>query len=192
MTSELKTQILPKAGKYLNFQLASEKYSCSVTEVSEIIRLCPITKVPRMPDYFLGMINLRGKIIPVIDLRLKLGLPEAVNLERTCIIVVYNGDAGGANQLVGLQVDVVDEVVAINADAIEAPPNFCDSISEKYIQAMAKVKDSVITILSIEDILANTDRYEADKQVLGVMDSKLHVLQDPQQAQSNHSLAAQS
>ena len=72
MTSELKTQILPKAGKYLNFQLASEKYSCSVTQVSEIIRLCPITKVPRMPDYFLGMINLRGKIIPVIDLRLKL------------------------------------------------------------------------------------------------------------------------
>lgn len=153
---------LPEAGKFLNFQLGQERYSLSVAEVREIIRLCPITPVPRMPVHFLGVINLRGKIVPVIDLRQRLHLPAAEAKDRACIIVVHHHGAESPDQLVGLQVDLVDEVVFIEQTAIEPVPDFCDTIDGKFIQAMAKYKDTVITILSIDELLKDAGSMEAD------------------------------
>lgn len=160
MSNKITTERGPRAGKYLNFHLGSECYGISVTDISEIIRLCPITEMPKMPQYFLGVINLRGKIIPVIDLAKRLDLSKEEDLERACIIVVNAQNNEQEKQLVGLQVDMVDEVVAINEDSMEAPPDFCDSISGHFIQAMAKVKDAVVTILDIEEILSNTKNLE--------------------------------
>jgi len=142
-----------EAGKYLNFQLGQEHYSLPVIAVREIIRVCPITSVPRMPPYHLGVINLRGKIVPVMDLRRRLDLEPAETLERACIIVILNQNTGTPGQLVGLQVDLVEEVSYISQDAIEPPPDFCNVIDGKFVLAMAKSKEHVITILNIEELL---------------------------------------
>ena len=151
---------LPEAGKFLNFQLGQEHYSLAVAEVREIIRLCPITPVPRMPEHFLGVINLRGKIVPVIDLRQRLHLPGSEAKERACIIVVHH-TAASPDQLVGLQVDLVDEVVFIDQSAIEPVPDFCDTVDSKFIQAMAKYKDSVLAILSVAELLKDAGNLQA-------------------------------
>lgn len=160
MSASTTSNSLPAAGKFLNFQLGQERYSLPVTEVREIIRVCPITPVPRMPAYHLGVINLRGKIVPVMDLRRRLHLPPAENLERACIIVVHRQTAQSPDQLIGLQVDVVEEVAFIGQEAIEAPPDFCDVIDGKFILGMAKSKDAVITILSIEELLEHGETHE--------------------------------
>lgn len=153
---------LPEAGKFLNFQLGQERYSLAVAEVREIIRLCPITPVPRMPEHFLGVINLRGKIVPVIDLRQRLHLPGSEAKERACIIVVHHHAAASPDQLVGLQVDLVDEVVFIEQSAIEPVPDFCDTVDGKFIQAMAKYKDSVLAILSVAELLKDAGNLQTN------------------------------
>ena len=160
MSEPLVSSDLPVAGKFLHLQLGQERYSLPVTAVREIIRVCPITHVPRMPAHHLGVINLRGKIVPVMDLRRRLHLPPANNLERACIIVVHNQTEQNPDQLVGLQVDVVEEVAFISQDAIEPAPDFCDVIDGKFIMAMAKSKESVITILSIKELLENSGNTE--------------------------------
>lgn len=160
MSEPVASNDLPIAGKFLHFQLGQERYSLPVTAVREIIRVCPITHVPRMPAHHLGVINLRGKIVPVMDLRRRLHLQPAKSLERACIIVVHHQTEQNPDQLIGLQVDVVEEVAFIPQDAIEPAPDFCDVIDGKFILAMAKSKDSVITILSIEELLENSGNPE--------------------------------
>ena len=147
------TTPLPESGKFLHFQLGQERYSLPVKEVREIIRLCPVTPVPRMPAYHRGVINLRGKIVPVMDLRLRLGLPPAANLERACIIVVQRQLANSPDQLIGLQVDVVEEVAFIDQECIEPAPDFCGTIDSRFILAMAKNKEAVVTILCVEELV---------------------------------------
>lgn len=157
------TTHLPQSGKFLNFQLDQERYSLSVKEVREIIRLCPVTPVPRMPAYHRGVINLRGKIVPVMDLRLRLGLPPAENLERACIIVVQRQLSNSPEQLIGLQVDVVEEVAFISQECIEQAPDFCGTVDSRFILAMAKNKDAVITILSVEELVEHDGSTSASK-----------------------------
>ena len=152
------TAPLPESGKFLHFQLGAERYSLPVKEVREIIRLCPVTPVPRMPAYHRGVINLRGKIVPVMDLRLRLELPPAENLERACIIVVQRQPSNSVDQLIGLQVDVVEEVAFIDQDCIEPAPDFCGTIDSQFILAMAKSKDAVVTILNVEELVDSNSR----------------------------------
>jgi purine-binding chemotaxis protein CheW len=144
---------LPNSGKYLNFSLANERYSISVLKVREIMRLCPITTVPRMPSYIKGVINLRGKIVPVIDLRERFGLPQTDELDRICIIVVQFNSPEGGLQLMGMVVDIVDEVCHFAPEDLEAAPDFGRSIDTRFIIGMAKSKDSVKTILDVDRLL---------------------------------------
>lgn len=149
----LATESLPDAGKYLTFILDNERYSVPVLKVREIMRLSPITPVPRMPPYIKGVINLRGKIVPVIDLRERFGLQMATELDRICVIVVQFDTADGAVQLMGMIVDVVEEVSQFNTEDLELPPDFGGSIDTRFITGMAKSKGTVKTLLDIDRLL---------------------------------------
>jgi len=139
-------------GKYLTFTLAGEEYGISILKVKEIIGLLAITMVPQTPDYVKGVINLRGKVIPVVDLRLKFGIPAMAYTERTCIIVVeIRGDA--ANILIGIVVDAVSEVLNIKAGDIEETPNFGSRLQTDYILGLAKAAGGIKILLDIDRVL---------------------------------------
>jgi purine-binding chemotaxis protein CheW len=142
------------AGKYLTFSLANEAYGIPVLKVREIITMLHITMVPQMPPYVKGVINLRGKVIPVIDLRAKLHLPEAIITENNCIVVVQIAMAGGEMKHIGLIVDAVEEVTNVVAEDIEPPPDFGGSIQVEYILGMAKIKGAVKSLLDIDKVIA--------------------------------------
>lgn len=140
-------------GKYLTFVLGQEAYGMPVLKVREIIRLCELTTVPQMPEYIKGVINLRGKIIPVVDLRVKFRLGDAHNTEHTCIVVVDVALTGAAFAQMGLIVDAVEEVVNIAASEIEPTPDFGMSLHADYILGMAKVKGRVKGLLDIDRVV---------------------------------------
>jgi len=140
-------------GKYLTFTLQQESYGIEVLKVREIIRLIAITAVPQMPPYVRGVINLRGKIIPVVDLRLRFGLGSVQNTQQTCIVVVLVKLPEGKTTQMGVIVDGVEEVANIAAADIEETPNFGSQISTSYILGMAKIKGAVKTLLDIDGVL---------------------------------------
>ncbi|MGO8763762.1 MAG: chemotaxis protein CheW [Limisphaerales bacterium] len=140
-------------GKHLAFNLQRESYGIDVLKVREIIRLTTITTVPQMPLYVKGVINLRGKIIPVMDLRLRFGFTEVKDTDQTCIIVVQVKLPDGKNVQMGLIVDSVDEVINLTTDDIEETPDFGGAISTEYILGMAKVKGTVKTLLDIDRVM---------------------------------------
>jgi purine-binding chemotaxis protein CheW len=139
-------------GRYLTFTLGSESYGLPVLSVREIIRLCPITPVPRMPAYIKGVINLRGKVIPILDLRAKFQLASGGETERACIIVVQLGDTSAQVTLMGAIVDAVEEVVQLNASDIESTPDFGGSPDTQYIRGMATVRGGVKTLLDLQRV----------------------------------------
>jgi purine-binding chemotaxis protein CheW len=143
------------AGKYLTFTLGSEAYGLPVLKVREIIRFMTPTQVPQMPDYLTGVINLRGKVIPVIDLRRKFGLVPIQAGERTCIVVVQVEDPQGAKTLTGLVVDGVEEVTQVTDQEIEETPDFGASINTDGILGMAKIKGVVKTLLDIDKVVGS-------------------------------------
>jgi purine-binding chemotaxis protein CheW len=140
-------------GKYLTVVLAGESYGIAVLKVREIIRLQKITPVPQAPAFVKGIINLRGRVIPVVDLRVKFGLP-AEFAERTCIVVVQVRLAGDTAVQMGLIVDAVEEVTHLAAGEIEPTPDFGTAINTSYILGMAKVKGEVKTLLDIDQVVA--------------------------------------
>lgn len=141
------------AGKYLTVVLESEAYGIAVLKVREIIRLQKITPVPQMPPFVKGVINLRGRVIPIVDLRVKFGL-KAEFTERTCIVVVQVKLPTEQTVQMGLIVDSVEEVVTLAANEIEPTPDFGASISTEYLLGMAKVKGQVKTLLDIDRVVA--------------------------------------
>jgi purine-binding chemotaxis protein CheW len=145
-----------REGKYLTFKLAGEEYGIGILKVKEIIGMMPITTVPRTPDYVKGVINLRGKVIPVIDLRLKFGMQEMGYSERTCIIVVEIRGQNGAI-LIGIVVDAVSEVLNIRSSEIEETPNFGASLETQYILGMAKMNGGVKILLDIDKVLSTEE-----------------------------------
>ena len=152
MTAETQNPVTKAvAGKYLTFTLGKESYGLQILKVREIIRIIDITKVPRMPDYLRGVINLRGKVVPVADLRLKFGLRDAETQERTCIVVVELSAA--SKSLMGLVVDAVEEVVNLPAADIEPTPDFGVAIDTSYILGIAKVRGTVKTLLDIDRVI---------------------------------------
>ncbi len=145
------------AGKHLTFVLGRECYGVPVLKVREIIRLCDITPVPQMPDYIKGVLNLRGKIIPVADLRIKFKLASDKNTDLTCIVVVQVSLPDKSPTLMGLIVDAVEEVVNLAASDIEPTPDFGAALEADYILGMAKVKGTVKTLLDIDRVVTGVD-----------------------------------
>ncbi len=143
-------------GKYLTFHLASEEYGFEILKVREIIGLMEITQVPRTPHYIRGVINLRGKVIPVVDLRLKFGIDGQEDTEETCIIVVDITKAEGSIAM-GVLVDGVSEVLDIQQEEIEDTPAFGAGVDVDYILGIGKIKNSVKILLDIDKVLGSSD-----------------------------------
>jgi len=141
------------AGKYLTFTLHGESYGIEVLKVREIIRHAAITPVPQMPEHVRGVVNLRGKIIPVMDLRMRFRFPVTVGSEHTCIVVTQVKLSDGKVTSMGLVVDGVEEVVNIAAADIEETPNFGGQVAVDYILGMAKVKGAVKVLLDIDRVV---------------------------------------
>ena len=141
------------AGKYLTFTLHHESYGIDVLKVREIIRHAAITSVPQMPPYVRGVINLRGKIIPVMDLRIRFGFPHAADDGQTCTVVAQVKLPDGKATAMGLVVDGVEEVINIAAADIEETPDFGGQICTDYITGIAKVKGRVKTLLDIDGVI---------------------------------------
>jgi purine-binding chemotaxis protein CheW len=152
-TAKTENGLARLTGRYLTVALAGEAYGIAVGKVREIIRLQKITPVPQVPEYVKGVINLRGRVIPVIDLRSRFGLAAELT-ERTCIVVVQVARAGAAALSIGLIVDSVDEVANLVADQIEPTPDFGVSIDTAYLLGMAKVNGEVKTLLDIDRVIA--------------------------------------
>ncbi|MBK1879252.1 chemotaxis protein CheW [Pelagicoccus mobilis] len=143
------------SGKFLTFTLAEECYGVEVLKIREIIRMQKITPVPQMPEHVKGVINLRGKVIPVVDLRVKFNLHAGEATERTCIIVVDVDGGQGVNQLLGLVVDAVEEVLNVTEGDVKPSPDFGTRLSTECCLGIAKIKDSVKTLLDIEKVVSS-------------------------------------
>jgi purine-binding chemotaxis protein CheW len=153
---------LQLAGKYLTFRLAEEEYGLEILKVQEIIQMQAVTKVPRTPDYVRGVINLRGKVIPVIDLRKKFGLAAVADTEKTCIIVVQLTQGSG-KLVMGIIIDEVKEVLDIKAENIEETPSFGSSINTEFILGMGKIGHSVKILLDIDKVMSAKEMSEIRK-----------------------------
>jgi purine-binding chemotaxis protein CheW len=152
MSTLATTDTKTKTGRYLTFSLGQESYGIPVLNVREIIRLCAITPVPRMPTHIKGVINLRGTVIAVLDLRAKFQLSVGDYSDRACIIVVQLNGPDGSKNLMGAIVDAVEEVVQLRDDTIEPPPDFGGSPDTQYIMGVTTSTGSVKTLLDIEKI----------------------------------------
>ncbi len=151
-TSQAESTVIAD-GKHLIFKLAEEEYGLDILKVKEIIGMMDITTVPRTPEFVKGVINLRGKVIPVIDLRLKFGMPPKEYDERTCIIVVEVTHQGGA-VMMGIVVDSVSEVQNVTGADVEPAPSFGTAVDTDYIKGMAKIDGRVNILLDIDRILS--------------------------------------
>jgi purine-binding chemotaxis protein CheW len=145
-----------REGKYLTFALGEEEYGIGILKIREIIGIMPITSVPRTPEFVKGVINLRGKVIPIIDLRLRFGMEPMEYTDRTCIIVVEINAQDSTIQI-GTIVDTVSEVLNIKAEDIEDTPTFGTKLNTEYILGMAKVEGGVKILLNIDEVLSQEE-----------------------------------
>jgi purine-binding chemotaxis protein CheW len=148
-----------REGKYLTFTLAEEEYGIGILKVKEIIGMIAITPIPKTPPYVKGVINLRGKVIPVIELRLKFGIPPMEYTERTCIIVIEVSKEVG-HVLIGILVDSVSEVLNIKGADIEDTPSFGTRLDTDFILGLAKTGGSIKILLDIDRVM-NVDEVKA-------------------------------
>ena len=148
--------LLEKEGKYLTFTLGSEEYGLEILKVREIFGYMEITAIPQTPAYVKGVINLRGQVIPVIDLRAKFGMETAELTEETCIIVT-EVNQGEQTFSTGIVVDRVQEVLDIDGENVEETPQFGSSVNTDFILGMGKIGDTVKILLNIDRVLAGDD-----------------------------------
>ena len=156
MSNDMNFETSTFEGKYLTFNLMDEYYGVNVDKILQIIAIPDITKIPKTPPCVKGVINLRGKIIPVMDLRLRFSLPEQNYDDRTSIIIIRMR-LDSTEIFIGVIVDKVIEVLDIHENVIEKTPAFGVELDTRYILAMAKVKNKVVTLLDISKILTNRD-----------------------------------
>lgn len=146
------TEKTERGGKYLTFVLGAEEYGAEILKVREILGIMAITAVPQTPAFVKGVINLRGKVIPVLDLRLKFGMEELAHTSETCVIVV---EVKGVQM--GVIVDAVSEVLDIEGEQIEEPPRFGGKVDTDFILGMGKIGDRVKILLDIEKVLSSEE-----------------------------------
>lgn len=151
-----KAEVETRAGKYLTFKISTEEYGVEILKVQEIIGIMTVTKIPKTPEFIRGVINLRGKVIPVVDLRLKFGLEAIDDSETTCVIVVQIRKAD-QTLTTGIIVDEVYEVVDINNEQIEDAPSFGASVETDFILGMGKVAEKVISLLDIDKVFSENE-----------------------------------
>ena len=154
--------MVDREGKYLTFSLADEEYGIGILMIREIIGMLPVTSVPQTPLFVKGVINLRGKVIPVVDLRLRFGMTAKDYTERTCIIVVEIEGQTGTIQI-GIVVDAVSEVLNIKGEEIEDSPTFGAKLDTDYILGMAKMEGGVKILLDIDRVLNDEDLSTLEK-----------------------------
>jgi purine-binding chemotaxis protein CheW len=147
--------------QYLAFELAGGDYAVGILKVKEILQYEELTKVPSTPRSIRGVLNLRGSVIPVVDLAVKFGLPEAAVTKRTCVLVVETA-FGGVPTVMGLVADAVSEVIELGPDDIEAPPAFGTGVKVDHLVGMGKVGRKFVLLLDIDKVLS------ADEQDLAV------------------------
>jgi purine-binding chemotaxis protein CheW len=157
MVDSIDPQVENYKGKYLTFNLMDEYYGVKVEWILQIIAIPNITMIPKTPHYVRGVINLRGKIIPVIDLRIKFSLPEIEYNDRTSIVVIKIKDQHSTELFIGIIVDKVLEVIDIHDSEIEKTPAFGVEMDTHYILGMAKVKQKVVSLLDINTVLVEAD-----------------------------------
>ena len=151
-----------REGKYLTFTLAGEEYGIGILKIKEIIGMMPITSVPQTPKFVKGVINLRGKVIPVVDLRLRFAMDAIDYNDRTCIIVVEIGGRG-TDVVIGIVVDSVSEVLNVKSEEIEDTPTFGTSLNTDYILGMAKMEGKVKILLDIDAVLSRDEIHMLQK-----------------------------
>jgi len=142
--------------QYVTFSLGDELFGVEVTRAREILSVTPVTKVPQTPEYLLGVINLRGQVVPVIDMRLKLGLPVSEETEDTCIIVV-EVQVDGEAIIVGALADAVREVLEIRSDQIEPAPRLGTRLKTAFINGMGKVDEQFLILLNIDRVFSSDE-----------------------------------
>lgn len=155
---ELKSQTEIKSSELLqivSFRIANEEYGINIQNVQEINRMVQITQVPNSPDFVEGVVNLRGNIIPIIELRKKLGLPRKEHDKNTRIIV-----AGVKNTTAGFIADAVSEVLRIPQELLEAPPEITAGVNSRYIKSVVKLENKLLILIDLEKILTGKEEYE--------------------------------
>ncbi|MFW5784752.1 MAG: chemotaxis protein CheW [Chitinispirillaceae bacterium] len=160
---EVTMEMAALEGKYLTFRLAEEGYGLEILKVQEIIGMMSITRIPRTPDFIRGVINLRGKVIPVIDLRLKFSLEKKEDTEKTCIIVVQVKKNADDTVTMGIIVDEVSEVLDIKAEQIEPPPSFGAAMDTDFILGMGKASQKVVMLLDVDKVLSRSEIEDLSK-----------------------------
>ena len=149
------------AGKYLTFKLGTGEFGLEILKVQEIIKMMEVTRVPRTPGYVRGVINLRGKVIPVADLRLKFEMESREGTDKTCIIVVTVHRRNGA-VVMGIIVDEVSEVLDVAGESIEPPPEFGGVVDTSFILGMGKIGGRVVTLMDVDRVLSGEEVAEGD------------------------------
>lgn len=157
VVDERRKHLVNLVGKYLTFNLADEEYAVQILKVKEIIGIIDITPVPQTADFMMGVINLRGKVIPIVDLRLRFGLEYREHDERTCIIVTEILSQNGTWALMGIVVDSVQEVINVAIDDLEPAPTFGVDLDITYILGIAKMENDVKIILDIDKVLGDQE-----------------------------------
>ena len=150
------TETMARTAQYVTFALGGELFGVEVNRTREILSLIPVTSVPQTPDYMLGVINLRGQVVPVVDMRLKLGMPKSKATQDTCIIVI-EVQVDAEILVVGAQADSVREVLEINLDQIEPPPRMGAKLKTEYIRGMGKVDDQFMILLDIDRVFSSEE-----------------------------------
>lgn len=154
------TATVAKTHKYLTFKLSDETYGLDILRVQEIIGMMSVTRVPRTPAFVRGVINLRGRVIPVIDLRIKFDAPSAADTELTCIVVVQ---LAGQSTVMGVVVDEVSEVLDMSVDQIEETPDFGSGIEAEFVRGIGKVDGKVIMLLDIALVLSRKELAQVER-----------------------------
>ena len=147
---------ITETAEYLTFRLDEEEYAVDVTGVQEILEVPDITRVPKMPDYMCGIINVRGSVVPVVDLRLRFGMAKTEKTIDTCIIVLEI-DLNGKKSIIGTLADSVDEVIELKEDQTEAVPEIGTRIKVDFIKAVGKRNDQFIMILDVDKIFSSEE-----------------------------------
>ena len=156
MAEAVINELAVMAGKYLTFKLGAEEFGLEILKVQEIIKMMDVTRVPRTPDYVRGVINLRGKVIPVVDLRLKFEMDLKETTEKTCVIVVQV-KRRDSRVTMGIIVDEVSEVLDVAGEQIEPPPEFGGVVDTSFILGMGKIGERVVMLMDVDKVLSGEE-----------------------------------